>query len=110
MKDIRALFIKIASVSRMSDDETFEAKIRRIDGFFEVTITDAVTEAVLGQFFIGELVGKEEKRWAFLDKQGTKLRCVARKDNLAGVLEELNTVLTQNGILGFSMETLAELS
>lgn len=110
MKDIRSLFIKISSVSHMSDDETIEAKIRRIDGFFEVTVTDAVTEAVLAQFFIGELVGKEEKRWAFLDKRGTKLRCVSRKDNLAEALEELNTFLTKNGIFGFSMETLAELS
>ena len=110
MKNLNELFIKIAAVSHLSDDESQEAKIRRCGGFFEVTITDAVTESVIRQMFLGELANKTERRWAVIKKNGTHLCCMSRNETLEDALKFLNTYLKGNGIFGFSMEALAELS
>ena len=109
MKKINELFVRISSISHMSDDESKNATIRRVEGFFEISVTDEVTDAVLRRLFIGELVDKSDKRWALIEKRGTKLRCVSRKDTLAEALVALNSELGTE-FFDFSMETLAELS
>ena len=110
MKNVSELFIRLDTVSRLSQDGFLEANVRRVNGFFITTINDAVTGAVIKTFFLGELNTHEKNRFTIIEKRGTKLRCIARADNFSESLENLNKLLEKEGIYPFPLESLARLS
>lgn len=115
MNKLSNLFVRMSGLTLCSEDSLHEFDITRIGGAFMVHRIDAVTDATLNTWVIGELLNSKisaKRRFALIKLlPGGGMATVSTHGCLVEALNALNNTLEPYGICRrFTMEDLARLS
>ena len=108
MKKITDLFIKLASTTRCSEDNS-ELEVTRIGGALRFRETDSITNELLVDYYIGEIDTCHGFRFVMIEKRGARARTRYVGKKLEEALAFFNETVCKNGVR-YSVFTMADLA
>lgn len=89
-------------------NEKLQASLRRGDGYFAIIVSDRITDMVIAEYHIGEILLDDGKD-AFAIVNAKRNKTVAICRNLEEAIDRLNEALFEKRYFGFYIEEFAML-